>query len=181
MAVSEAQLTMCRYYHNGSTGVLISGLVWVIAAVATYLTSFQTGIISFFFGGMLIFPISAAFAKLFHKNRISPDKALSKKAIYSLPILFAGLLISFSLSKTQPNLFFPIMSIAIGLRYFTFQNIYGLRIYSLLGIILVILGVVGLATGDIYPSISAALVGGVEILFAGIVLNSHGRKKPSTQ
>ncbi len=142
VAQQPAQKTMRANFINGGPGVIISGLVWVMAAIVTHLFGFQTGMISFFVGGMLIYPLSVVVSNFIKpKDTPKPDPKLMRLAMMTLPILFGGLLLAFIMSKSDPFLFYPIMAVAIGIRYVFFEKLYGLPGYIMMGASLVILGI----------------------------------------
>ena len=54
MDFSAAQQDMRSAYVNGGVGVLVSGLVWVVAGLVTQNLGLQYGMAALFFGGMAI-------------------------------------------------------------------------------------------------------------------------------
>ena len=56
MDFSAAQQDMRSAYVNGGVGVLVSGLVWVVAGLVTQNLGLQYGMAALFFGGMAIHP-----------------------------------------------------------------------------------------------------------------------------
>lgn len=160
----SAQKTMRLSYINGGPGVVISGLVWLLAAVVTYLISFTAGILIFFVGGMLIHPASLLISAKLKKETVTPDKQLTRLAMFTLPILFGGLYLAYVMSQQDEVLFFPIMAAVIGIRYLVFQKIYGVGTYIVLGMTL---SIIGIAAGILHTELVLVpfLVGFVEILF----------------
>jgi hypothetical protein len=171
MELADAQKTLRLHFLNGATGVLTSGAVWLLGAAVTYYVSFLTGIISFFIAGMFIYPISALAAKVLVKETVEPDKVLMRIGVLSLPLLFGGLFLGYVSSIDNPALFFPIVSVAIGLRYVTFIRMYGLKLlYGSLAGALILVGVIGWVTGAIPPAIAALTTGIIEALFGLMLL-----------
>lgn len=163
MSVS-AQSTMRLSHKNGGPGVLISGIVWILAATTTYVDSFSTGILVFFVGGMLIHPVSLLISSKIKKEEVIPDKQLTRLAVFTLPILFGGLYLAYVMSQQQEALFFPIMAAAIGIRYLLFQKIYGIGSFVTLGATLIIIAIVA-TTQNTELALVPLAVGIVEIIF----------------
>lgn len=162
--LSKAQSTMRQTYVNGGPGVLVSGLVWLLAATVTYFSGFQTGIIVFFFSGMLIHPFSVVLLKRITANPPPADKKLVQLSILTLPILFVGLYLAYIMSANNHAAFYPIMAMAIGVRYLIFQRIYGLKEFLALGLLLAVIG----AATYMQPQnllLTPCIVGAIEVLF----------------
>ena len=158
---------------NGGPGVIISGLVWMIAAAVTHYASFFTGMICFFFGGSLIYPLSEVVDRMLKpKDTPKPDPKLMKLAMMTLPILFGGLFLAYVMSRTDRSLFYPIMAIAIGVRYIIFEKLYGLKVFWVLGSVLTAIGVAAILCSNLPPVHVAAAVGMIEVLF-GIYITSR--------
>ena len=169
----KAQSNMRRNYMNGGPGVAISGLVWLLAVLVTTRAGFQTGLMTFFLGGMLIHPLSVIISRQFTPQAPPPDKGLVRLALLSLPVLFAGLFLSYMLSKHNPALFYPAMAVTIGLRYLIFYRVYGLKKFIILGGLLMFIGALffGMQAKLVVPPI---IVGACELFF-GILLMRQER------
>lgn len=175
MNYQQSQQDMRNAYASGATGALASGLIWTLAGVVGLFVSQTASMLTLFFGGMLIFPLSVLLSKLLKRSgKHDPNNAMRHLAIEGLGVLFAGLFIAFVVAQSNTLLFFPIMLLIIGASYLTFQSIYGLRTYWLLGGSLMLAGF--LLT--IFPSpfiVGAFIGGGIEIVFAGLIY-AQGRK-----
>lgn len=160
----DAQSTMRHNYINGGPGVATSGVVWLVATAVGLTSGFQPSMLCFFFGGMLIHPISVLVSQMIKRDGPAPDKKLVRLSIMTLPFLFAGLFWAYATSLQNQALFYPIMAIAIGLRYLIFQRIYGLKSFVYLGLCLAVIGGVTYAT---QPTVFLVplLVGMVELFF----------------
>lgn len=171
MNFKDAQYDMRDAYFGGALGVLVSGLVWLISGTAVLAISTQSGILSLFFGGMLIYPLSMLLSKMAKRTgKQKPENPLGPLAIESTMLLFIGLFIAFSVSFVEQEWFFAIMLLTIGGRYLLFSTIYGMRIYWVLGGVLAAVGALGLILR--LPATAVALAGGfVEILFSAIIFN----------
>lgn len=170
MIFDDAQKNMNDAYFGGGTGGLASGLIWSVAGIVAVYSSPQTSMLTLFFGGMVIYPLSLFLSKLLQRSgRHKVNNPLGKLALESTAILFVGLFIAFSVAKLRVDWFYPIMLMIIGVRYLVFQTLYGIKLYWLLGATLTIVGVFCLLFGA--PFITGALLGGTfEIIFSLFIL-----------
>ena len=178
MEISHAQKDMREAYYDGATGAFISGLVWLAAGIVAMIISLKPAMATLFFGGMVIFPLSKLLSKALGRSGAhTKGNPLGKLAIESTFGLFMGLFIAFAVSLRLPEWFFSIMLIVIGVRYFVFSTVYGLRIYWVFAGVLCVSGVFCIILQ--YPSKFAALAGGIiEILFA-IVIRVMAKRSPN--
>jgi hypothetical protein len=157
-------------YVGGATGVFASGLIWMITGFIGITISNTASMLALFIGGALIFPLSVFFSMLMSASgRHSTENALKHLALETLPVLFGGLLIAFYVAEYRVELFFPIMLLTIGARYFAFQTLYAHKEYWILGALLMVAGTL-CAIADA-PFIVGAFAGGVlEIVFSIVLL-----------
>ncbi|MCX7554059.1 hypothetical protein OS175_09230 [Marinicella sp. S1101] len=171
----QSQQDMRSAYASGATGALASGLIWTLAGVVGLLISEKASMLALFFGGMMIFPLSVLLSKLLKRSgKHDPNNDLRHLAFEGLGILFAGLFIAFVVAQYNSLLFFPIMLLIIGARYLTFQSIYGLKIYWLLGGLLMLAGFM-LTIFSLSFIAGAFIGGGIEIVFSWLIY-VQGRK-----
>jgi hypothetical protein len=170
MTFREAQKDMRTSYFGGAPGALVSGVVWLIAGTIAFISTIQTSVLVFFFGGMLIHPLGIVLSKFLHRSgKHAKGNPLSNLALESTLLLFIGLFIAYVVLQIRPNWFFPIMVLIIGGRYFIFSSLYGMRIYWVLGAALVASGVSGFLLNA--PFYLIGFVGGIiEILFSFTIL-----------
>lgn len=163
---AQAQADMRSGYFHGAPGVLVSGLVWLVAALVAQFYSAASAVVVLLVGGMLIHPLGVLLCKLLGRSgshaRGNPLAALAGE---NTVWLMAGIILALALRLLRLEWFFPAMLLMIGGRYFTFQTVYGLRLYWLLGGTLCL---AGLALPMLHASpANAALAGALlEILFA---------------
>lgn len=169
----QSQQDMRSAYLDGASGVLASGLIWSLAALVGLYATPTASMATLFIGGMFIFPLGILFSKMCGATgRHSSANLLHKPALENLGILFGGLFIAFVMAQYNKALFYPVMLIVIGARYLTFQTLYGLKSYWLLGALLMVAGVVCTALSA--PFLAGALLGAtIEILFAGIIFKGY--------
>ncbi len=172
MNIQDAQYDMRRAYLGGGLGVLVSGIVWLIAGAVTHLFSVQAGIVALFIGGMGIHPLSTVLSKAFkHSGKPSPTNPLNNLALEATFLLFVGLFLAYAVSQLRVEWFFLVMLLMIGSRYLIFSTIYGMRHYWLLGASLALMGGVGILLQ--LPIVLAVIGGGlIEIIFSAVIINS---------
>ncbi len=166
--LATAQSTMRQNYINGGPGVLTSGVVWLISAIITYFVGFQAGMVSLFVGGMLIVPVSGFIERQMRNDISKPDKGMTRLAMLTLPLLFGGLFLGYVMSFRNEALFFEIVAIAIGLRYLVFTKVYGLKLFVILGLLLIITGI-GAYFSSIHLVVVPLTVGLFEILIGAFL------------
>lgn len=169
MDFSESQKDMNTAYYGGATGVLISGLVWCIAGAVGIWASNTASIAALFIGGTFIFPLSILLSKTLKRSgKHSEKNVLRHLAMEGLGILFIGLFLAYSIAQISVVLFYPIMLLMIGLRYLSFQTLYGIKTYWVLGGALIAAGFLGFMLQP--PFIAGAFAGGViELVFAFVL------------
>jgi len=114
---------MRQNYADGGPGVIVSGLVWLITAAVIYMRGDWPGMITLFFGGMAIYPVSLLISNRMKAKDIDPpDKRLTHLALLTLPLLFGGIYAGYVLSSSRTLLFFTIIAMAIGIRYIIFET-----------------------------------------------------------
>jgi len=176
MKFIEAQKDMRNAYFGGGPGAFASGIVWLTAGIVALMSTQQTSVLVFFFGGMLIHPLGILFSKALKRSgKHTKENPLSNLALESTFLLFIGLFIAFMTLKTQPNWFFSIMVLIIGGRYLLFSSMYGMRMYWIFGSTLILSGVTGFMFNAPFHLI--ALIGGsIEILFSFIIIYLEKKK-----
>ncbi|CAM4021856.1 DUF7010 family protein [Pseudoalteromonas byunsanensis] len=171
MKFEEAQKDMNFSYFGGGTGVLVSGLVWCIAGFVALFYSNLSSMLTLFFGGMFIHPLAMLLSKVLKRpGNHDPKNPLGKLALESTIILFVGLFLAFYVAKLHVEWFYPIMLMAIGVRYLIFNTLYGSRIYWVLGAVLMLSGMFCVIFGANF--LTGAFIGGLtEIIFSLVILN----------
>lgn len=162
----DAQADMRAGYQCGAPGVAVSGLVWLVAGGVALGVSHVAAVWALLIGGAMIHPLGMLLARLTGaRGSHSPGNPLASLAGEGTVWLLAGIVIAYGLHLLRIEWFFPAMLLVIGGRYFTFQTIYGLRTYWVLGGLLLALGMALVVT--VAPVPVAALSGGaLEVVFA---------------
>ena len=169
MKFEDAQNDMNFSYFGGAAGVLVSGLVWCVAGLVALLYSYQSSMLTLFFGGMLIHPLAMLLSKILKRSgNHDPKNPLGKLALESTIILLVGLFLAFYVAKLQVEWFYPIMLMIIGVRYLAFNTLYGIRTYCGLGALLIFSGMSCIFLGANF--VIGAFVGGIlEIIFSLVI------------
>lgn len=154
-------------YLLGAPGVLVSGLVWLVAGGVAIMVSEKAAVYALLIGGAVIHPVGVVVAKLLgsagHHTKGNPLGGLAAEGTFWL---LAGIAIAYGMHVLRLEWFFPAMLLLIGGRYLTFQTVYGLRSYWVLGGALCTLGI-ALALARVPVPVSALAGGIVEVVFAG--------------
>ncbi len=172
---TEAHQTEMRHAHfNGAPGILVSGLVWITAALVCQLAGIKQGVWALLIGGALIHPLSLVVTKLLGRPaKTEKSNALNPLAAASTVWLILCCAMAYGLFLLNPVLFFPAMLATIGSRYLVFASVFGRSVFWLLGACLIAAAFVALFLA-LPPVFAAGLGGLIEILFAFMVFSDKG-------
>jgi hypothetical protein len=166
MEIKAAQAEARRVYVGGGPGVVVSGLVWLAAALVLKQEGVRLGFATLFFGGMLIVPVATMIERgLFRRPAPARENALVAIGFETVFAMIGCLIAAFLLLPHRPELVFPVAAVAIGTRYFTFATLYGNKAFYGLGGLITALGAVGVWGAIDIPGGVAFAVAAVEILF----------------
>jgi len=180
MNFEALQKDMRLAYVGGGSGILASSVIWITSAIISIYFSKQISIIVFFFGGLFIYPMGIMISKFFNRTgKHQKDNPLSKLALESTAILFIGLFLAYSVFQIESEWFFPIMLMIIGVRYLIFQSIYGIKLYWILGLTLIISGMICLISNQVF--FLSVLIGGIVEMIFGILIIQNDKKQSSTE
>ena len=175
--LTAMQADLRRAYLGGGVGAIVSGLVWLVAALVAQQAGLRTGYLALFIGGMLIYPVSTLFER--HVLRV-PAEAKGNPGgplvMETLPAMLGGLLFAFLLIDLRPDWVFAVAAFVVGAHYFPFRTAYGDRTYWVLGGVVAALG-----AGTIWAGLPPAgmlpwLVAAVEIM-GGVFLIAKTRRE----
>ncbi|MBW8242613.1 hypothetical protein K1F50_07355 [Muricauda oceani] len=176
-SISAAQADLRKGYADGSLGVLVSGTVWMTAALVALSVTSQIAVWTLFFGGMLIHPLGLLLAKLIGVPAShSPKNTLGKLALEGTIFMLMCIPLALLLSLQNHAWFFQGMLLIIGGRYLTFTTLYGIKTYWILG------GLLGAASFMLFvlkasPAISALSGSIIEIGFGIYLFLSYRKTK----
>jgi len=174
--LSAAQHDLSRAYAGGAPGVLVSGLVWLIAGAIWQFYGINAAFAALFFGGMAIHPLGILIERLvFLGPKVTIGKPLETLAIEATIPLFVGVMIAWVLLVRAPDLAIPVFAAIVGARYFLFRTLYGENAYWALGA--AILAVAGVAMFGISVPLNLGFVVGIVELVAAAVLLQRWRAR----
>ncbi|MEO5944997.1 MAG: hypothetical protein ABIP30_12960, partial [Ferruginibacter sp.] len=128
--ISQAQADMSRGYANGAPGMIVSGLIWLTAAIVSFKFSDKQAVWTLLIGGMFIFPISVLACKLIRiSGAHTKGNPLGNLAMEGTIFMIVCLPLAYGLSLQHTEWFFQGMLLIIGGRYLTFATIYGNKLY----------------------------------------------------
>ncbi|HSD09082.1 DUF7010 family protein [Flavobacterium sp.] len=163
--VKVAQTEMRNNHMNGTTGIIVSGLIWLTSGFVASSYSSKQAVWTLLVGGALIYPISIIFNKIIGVSGTqSKNNPLTNLAMEGTFYMLMCIPLAYGLSVQRIEWFFPAMLLIIGGRYLTFNTIYGNRLFWVLG------GILGIAAYILFSlnakcHISALTGGGIEIVF----------------
>ncbi|MDJ0348303.1 hypothetical protein [Cryobacterium sp. PH29-G1] len=176
MHIAQAQADVRRIYRGGSSGALVSALLWFAAAAVYQLVSPGLAMLVLFVGGTLIFPLSTLVLKAMGGPsalpRGHPAIGLAMQSAFAVPL---GILVAVALGSYEPTLFFPASLIIVGAHFLVFISLYGMRIYAVLAGALIAVGTVALFWLPQFGAISGWVGASLLLLFA-LPLYRQGRR-----
>ena len=142
MLVQDAQREMRSVYVGGAIGQFVSGTIWLISAILLTFVGTEAGVLSLFFGGMFIFPLTQLALKLSGRSatpsKDNPLFELGRQVALvgplCLPVIYLAI-------QANLNWFYPAFLIVIGAHYLPFTFMYGTRLYLILAALMVVGGV----------------------------------------
>jgi len=164
--ITRAQEQMRHAYFGGAPGLLVSAIVWAIAAAIVASGSFIHGVWALFVGGMLIHPLGMLVARAAGRPGSAKGNPLDRLAFECTITMLAALLPAWLMAMTRQEWFFPTMLLIIGGRYVVFATIYGLRLYWAIGALLIAMGWLAILA---HPPVLAPVVAGA-VIEAGFAL-----------
>ena len=171
----EHQYEMRHAYYDGAPGILVSGLVWITAALVCYKLGMHKAVWTLLIGGALIHPIGTIVTKAVGRPaKTSKSNALNPLAAASTIWLILCCAMAYGLFLLKPELFFPAMMATIGSRYLVFASVFGRLIFWTLGGSLIVTANLTFFSA-IPPAVVAGLCGLIEILFAILVFSKASK------
>lgn len=170
MTFAAAQRDMRQAYLSGAPGMLTSATVWAAAGMVALLMSPERAIWTLFIGAAFIHPVSVLLVKLLGRSgQHIRGNPLASLVFASTVWLIASCVIAYGASRYSMLWFFPSMLFVIGGRYLVFATLFGMRIYWVCGLAL-ILAAYGLLHFGMPPVVSAFTGSAVEALFGVAIL-----------
>ena len=180
MTVAQAQADMRRGYLFGAPGVLVSGLVWLVAGGVAIVVGDRAAVLTLLVGGALIHPLGTLVEKALGRTGThTKGNPLASLAGETTVVLLAGLVIALAVSTVRVEWFFPTVLLVIGGRYLAFQTLYGVRTYWACGATLCAAGV---GLGVLAAPVSAGAFAGaaIEVVTAAVLFAQARREETAT-
>ena len=176
MDVLDAQREMRAAFLGGFAGQLVSGLIWLAAALAGALAGPRWGMIVLFFGCTMIFPLTQLVLRAMGRPaRVSPGNGLwplGAQTAFTVPLNF---LLVAAATLYRQTWFFPAAMIVVGSHYLPFITLYGMRMFGVLAGLLVFAGA-GLALYGPPVFSLGGWVGGALLIAFGFIGRGLARK-----
>jgi hypothetical protein len=143
MDIHDAQREVRFVYIGGFWGQLVSSVIWLVSAVVGTWVSPKASILTAIIAGLFIFPLTQMLLLLSGRRaRVSKQNPLHWLGMQVAFVLPISMLLLFPVSLYRLNWFFPALMILLGAHYFPFVFLYGMRMFWLLGGILIAMGYV---------------------------------------
>ena len=143
MLVQDAQREMRTVFVGGFWGQLVSSAIWLASAAVGLWVTPRAAILTVVVGGIFIFPLTQLLLRLTGvpaaPPRGNPLGSLGMQVAFVLP--FSMLLLA-PVTAFRLNWFFPALMILLGAHYLPFAFLYGMRMFIVLGAVLMNCGVV---------------------------------------
>jgi hypothetical protein len=143
MLVQDAQLEIRTVFIGGFWGQLVSSVIWFSsAALGTWSTS-RAAILTVVIGGIFIFPLTRLLLRITGRpsklSSTNPLHQLAMQVAFTLPL---SMLLLVPVTAFRLYWFYPALMILVGAHYLPFTFLYGMRMFAVLGAILIASGVV---------------------------------------
>ena len=180
MRIEAAQRDVREAHLGGGCGVLVSGAVWIASGVVALVVGPRAAMLTNFFGGMLIFPLSMLVSRLLGRSGLladgNPFGALARESAFMMVICIP---LAFAAASVKVEWFFPTMMVLVGAHYLPFATLYGMRSYWAIGAAMVGAGYL-LAAGGASVATGAFVGAALELAFAPLAFWLV-RREPAAQ
>jgi len=152
--------------NGGGPGILVSGLVWISAALVCSQLGINKAVWALLLGGALIHPIGTLLTRAQGRPATTNSaNALNQLAAASTICLLLSCVMALGLFLLKPTLFFPAMMATIESRYLVFATACGRVVFWALGLSLIVAAMLAFYL-NAPPVLAAGLGGVIEVLFA---------------
>lgn len=143
MDIQDAQHEVRSVYMGGFGGQLVSSTIWLVSAgLGTWVTP-KASVLAVVIGGFFIFPLTQMFLYLSGRRAsVSRQNSFNSLGMQVALVLPLSMLLLLPVGLYRANWFFPALMVLLGAHYLPFATLYGMRMFLLLGGILISIGVV---------------------------------------
>jgi hypothetical protein len=149
MNISEAQKEVRTVYLGAFSGLVVTGLIWLVAAALGIWRSTGLAVWALILGGTFIFPLSQLLLKAMGKptglSAENPFGKLAMQVAFMIPLCYPVIAAA---SIFNTNWFFPAFLVVVGAHYLPFIFLYGMWQFGILSVLLVGMGT---AVGIYFP------------------------------
>ena len=142
MDISDAQRDVRRTFLGGFAGQLVSSVLWFVSAALATWSSPRNAIIILVVGGMFIFPLTQVLLRVMGRRPSlgagHPMYQVGMQVAFTLPL---NLPLVAAATMYRLNWFYPAFMIALGTHYLPFDFLYGMRLFTVLAVLLIGAGV----------------------------------------
>jgi hypothetical protein len=167
MRIDDAQREMRHAYMHGFAGQLVSGALWLTAAVMATWGTPRAAILTLSLGGIAIFPLTRLVLFLLGSadvvSRGNPLNQLATQIAFTVPLAIPVIIAA---TIAEMGWFFPAFMVIVGAHYLPFVFLYGMWEFGMLGVALVVGGVaLGMHRPEAFGT-GAWLTGALLVAFA---------------
>ena len=180
MEIQDAQREVRSVYIGGFWGQLVSSIIWLASAAVGTWVSPKASILTAVISGFFIFPLTQMMLRLSGRPaRVSKENSFHFLGMQVAFVLPFSMLLLVPVGLYNLNWFFPALMILLGAHYLPFATLYGMRMFLVLGGILIAAGVV--IAQHLSETFSlGAWVGGVALFIFAWIGRSIATREAST-
>jgi hypothetical protein len=168
MEIGAAQADLRASYVRGGPGAIVSGVVWLIAAITASASGVERGFVTLFFGGILIYPISTLIVRrVLRRSAPAPGNPGGLTVIETVFPMIGGFLAAWLILPYRPDFVFPLCAIAVGAHYFGFRSAYGDNAYWFIASALCVAGIGAIFAKFPHAAALPCTVSAMELIFGG--------------
>lgn len=133
MNIPDAQWEMRTRFVGGFYGQLVSGTLWLAAAMLATWSTPRAAIITIVVGGFFIFPLTELLLRLERERAtVSADNSLPSLGMQVAFVLPLSMPLLLPVARFRLTWFFPALMILVGAHYVPFVFLYGMRMFAVL-------------------------------------------------
>lgn len=141
MNITDAQKEVRTVYLGAFSGLIVTGIIWLLAAAAGMWRTTGLAVLILIAGGSFIFPLSQLLLKAMGRTatlaKENPFGQLAMQVAFTIPFAYPVIVAAYI---HNPNWLFPAFLVIVGAHYLPFIFLYGMWQFAILSILLVTLG-----------------------------------------